>query len=93
VAAIPRPPAVPLGRWLTAFPSFGFVLAVAPQHVSATLERFARRDIAAAVAGEVTAKPELRLALDGDDALFWDLADTPLTGCGTHLHRPETFHA
>ena len=30
VAAVPRPEGVPLSRWLQAFPSFGFVLAVRP---------------------------------------------------------------
>jgi AIR synthase-related protein len=91
VAAIPRPPGVPLGRWLTAFPSFGFVVAVTPKHVAATLAGFARRGIAAAVAGEVTAERELRLTLDGEEALFWNLAETPLTGCGPQ--QPETFDA
>lgn len=91
--AIPRPPATPLGRWLTAFPSFGYVLSVAPADAAAVIARFEQRGIAAAVAGEVTARPQLHLRLDGEEALFWDLAVVPLMGCGAHPSHPETVHA
>jgi AIR synthase-related protein len=91
--AIPRPPATLLGRWLTAFPSFGYVLSVAPAAVEAVIARFEQRGIAAAVAGEVTTLPQLHLRLDGQKALFWDLGAVPLMGCAARSSHPESSHA
>ena len=74
VAAIPRPPGVPLVRWLQAFPSYGFVLSVRPEQVGAVLQRFQSREIACAVVGEVTPPGQLWLQRGTDRALLWDLA-------------------
>lgn len=90
VEAIPRPQSAPLARWLKAFPSFGFVLAVRPDQVPQVLARFAQRGIAAADVGEVTARPELHLRLRDEEAIFWNLAASPLIGCGPRL---EPLHA
>jgi AIR synthase-related protein len=51
--AIRPPPGVTLARWLKTFPSFGFVLSIAPPHVEGALELFQRRELHAAVVGEV----------------------------------------
>ncbi len=48
---IPLPPGVDLARWLSAFPSYGFLLAVAPPDLPAVLARFDARGIAAAAIG------------------------------------------
>jgi len=80
--AIPRPPGADLARWLQAFPSFGFVLSVAPGHSAAVLERFAARGLAATIAGRVTPRRQVRLRFEREEALFWDLDASPLTGCG-----------
>jgi AIR synthase-related protein len=78
--AVPRPAAVDSGdpaallRWLSCFPSYGFVLSVAPTQVPAVLERFAGRDIAAAVVGEVRAGSTVTLRHGADEALLWDFA-------------------
>jgi len=80
VGAIPRPACADdaaLLRWLTAFPSYGFVLSVEPKHVSAVIERFDARDLAVAVIGEVTAAPQVRLAHDDGTALLWDFDEQP----------------
>ena len=61
-------------RWLTAFPSFGFVLAVRPAAAAETTGRFAARGIACADIGEVTAGSTLRVSQDGQEALLWDLS-------------------
>ena len=74
IDAIPRPDGVALERWLLAFPSFGFVLAVRPEHQAAVLARFAARGIAAAVAGSVNAGSQLVLQAGRDSALLWDHA-------------------
>lgn len=78
--AIPRPPEVPLARWLTAFPSFGFVLSVPPRHADALVARFQARDIACAVVGEVTASRTVHLSLGEETRLLWDLADDTFIG-------------
>jgi AIR synthase-related protein len=85
VDAIPRPPGVSdhatLLRWLSAFPSYGFVLSVPPAHSAAVLDAFRRRGIAGAVVGEVDATCQLRLRRHGEQALLWDLAAQPfITG-------------
>jgi len=69
-------------RWLTAFPSFGFVLSVSPQCVEEVVQRFAERDIACSDVGGVDGRSQLRIRLHGDEALLWDLARRPFIGVG-----------
>lgn len=54
VGAVPKPDGVPLERWLQTFPSYGYLIAVAPSNLSAVLALFAERDIAAADIGGVS---------------------------------------
>jgi selenophosphate synthetase-related protein len=60
-------------RWLTSFPSFGFVLSVRPEKLGAVLTRFAARDIACNVVGEVNDTRTLVLRQGDERALLWDL--------------------
>ena len=69
-------------RWLTAFPSYGFLLSVRPQHVKPVLARFHARDIACAVVGQVQAQPTVTLRHRGSEALLWDLACNPFITAG-----------
>jgi hypothetical protein len=71
--AIPRPEGVPLLRWLASFPSFGFILSVRPDKLGAVLTRFAARDIACQVIGEVDDSRRLTLSQAGTSELLWDL--------------------
>ncbi|MGB3407226.1 MAG: sll0787 family AIR synthase-like protein [Jannaschia sp.] len=63
-----------LTRWMTAFPSFGFLLSVGPDKADAVMARFHARDIGAEVVGHV--RPGSTLALtDGATAhTVWDHA-------------------
>ncbi|MBB3642143.1 sll0787 family AIR synthase-like protein [Variovorax atrisoli] len=70
--AIPRPDGVPLLRWLSSFPSYGFVLSVSPAQAAGVAARFAARDIACAVVGQVDATRQVRLCAGGEEALLWD---------------------
>ena len=74
---VPRPPGMSgdeaLMRWLTAFPSYGFVLSVRPHNVEAVLSAFRRRDLAAAVVGQVTPGSRVMVEYGGEAALLWDL--------------------
>lgn len=80
--AITPPPGVPLDRWLRSFPSFGFLLSVAPEWANAVCGRFAVRGIDAAPIGRVTEGSAVTLTHDGDSALFWDHATTPYMNLG-----------
>jgi uncharacterized protein len=82
VDRVPRPEGVALERWLQTFPSFGFVLAAAPEHVEEACAAFARRDLACAPCGTFDDSRVLRLAGGGESAEVWDLAAEPLTRVG-----------
>ena len=73
VDAIPRPQGVPLLRWLTSFPSFGFVLSVRPEALGEVLTRFSARDIACSVVGQVDDSRTLVLRQGDERQLLWDL--------------------
>lgn len=83
VGAIPRPDSVDprdeaaLLRWLSCFPSYGFVLSVAPARVPAVLQRFAARDIAAAAVGEVRSGSVVSLRDQGHEQPLWDFGRQP----------------
>ena len=80
VDAVPVPPGVDLGRFLTAFPSFGFVLAVKPADAAAVIARFAARDVSCAAIGAFDATGTVRLTRRGEEVEVWDLA-RPFIGC------------
>lgn len=81
VDAIPRPPGMEEGlallRWLTAFPSFGFVLSVRPEHRAEVVARFRARGLACARVGRVTDTPTLVLTRCGEQAELWDTRTRP----------------
>ncbi|CAN5794931.1 methanogenesis marker 2 protein [soil metagenome] len=77
---IPRPPGVPLLRWLQAFPSFGYVFSVRPEHEAAVAHHFDSQGIACATVGDVTAAPQVWLRDGASKALLWDVAEQPFIG-------------
>jgi AIR synthase-related protein len=81
---LPIPPGVELERWLLTFPSYGFLLAVAPENVSEVRERFRRRDIPCEAFGTFTQGGALRVAVGQEEEVFWDLERTPFTGVKTY---------
>jgi len=81
--AIPCPNDVPLARWLTAFPSFGYLVSVRPDQTQAVVARFAERGIAAGRIGRLDASRAARVRDSSrDEAVVWDFAAGPLIGCG-----------
>jgi AIR synthase-related protein len=58
---IPRPTSAELTRWLIAFPSFGYLLSVAPENTASAVSHFTARGIACAPVGRITASPSLTL--------------------------------
>lgn len=85
--AIPRPDGVPLLRWLSSFPSYGFVLSVASAKVAPVLARFAARDIACGVIGEVDATRQVRLRAGGEEALLWDFGSDTFIQPAADIHE------
>jgi len=81
---LPRPAQAALERWLISFPSYGFLLAVAPEHVAAVRRRFGQRGIACEAFGECTRGTALTVELDGDAELFWDLRGAAFTGAAAY---------
>lgn len=81
---IPIPAGVELEQWLCAFPSFGFLLAVEPQHCDEVAARFARCAISCAAVGQFTAERKLIMQTQQQHACYWDLAQQPLTGMNNH---------
>jgi uncharacterized protein len=81
VDAVPRPAAVPLERWLTSFPSYGYLLAAKPAQAAAVLARFAERDLAAAVIGAVSTGRDVAIARQHQREVIWDFTASPLMGC------------
>ena len=84
ITAIPRPEGVALDRWLTTFPSFGYLLSVAPGDVPAVLARFHARDIAAAVVGVVADGNQVAITDGTLTETICDFADRPFIGCTPH---------
>jgi selenophosphate synthetase-related protein len=81
VARVPKPEGVPLERWLQTFPSYGYLLAVAPTNLPAVLAHFCARGIAAADIGTITADRRVVIADGTAVETIWDFAVAPLIGC------------
>jgi uncharacterized protein len=85
-------------QWLNAFPSFGYLLSVAPGRVEAVRVRFQQRGIDCEAIGEVQAHHELRLVMGAhsDDgaatpsAVLWDLQAEPFIGARTPAPEVQT---
>lgn len=86
LAALPRPAEVAdeaaLLQWLGAFPSFGFVLSVRPQHVPAVQARFHQRGLACAAIGQVHEAAVLQLRHGATVQPLWDMTQQPFITAG-----------
>lgn len=78
--ALPMPAGESIERWLTAFPSFGFVMTALPEHAEAVIARFAHAGVACAEVGRTAADDAITIAHASDSALVWHRA-AALTGC------------
>lgn len=83
INAIPRPPG-DLLRWLRAFQSYGFLLAVEPEKVSGLLKFFQTSHLSCSPVGTITDTGCLVVDHAGATAEFWNLKQQSLTGFGGH---------
>jgi len=79
--AIPKPVSVPWERWLQTFPSFGFLLSVAPLNVPAVLKLFRDRGIASAEIGTVTHGSLVAIDSGSVVETVWDFSKESFIGC------------
>jgi selenophosphate synthetase-related protein len=80
---IPAPAEVEPLRWLTAFPSFGYVLSVDESAVASVCARFDAVGVTCAPVGKVNDSRKLTLRHAGEEQLYLDLSERPLTGFGS----------
>jgi AIR synthase-related protein len=80
VNAVPRPAGIPLDRWMSTFPSYGYLIAAASENVAAITELFRAREIAAADIGAITAGCVVSITDGVSTAVVRDLDETPLLG-------------
>jgi AIR synthase-related protein len=79
---LPAPESVDPLRWLTAFPSFGFLLTVEPDDALRVCARFEALGVACREVGAIREAPALTLVYGGESALFGDEPALTLTGFG-----------
>ncbi len=79
--SVPRPCGVAWEKWLTSFPSFGFLLSVSPDKVAAVQSIFRPEGLVCESVGEVTSAHCVYLQADGEKQQLWDLSNS-LTGFG-----------
>jgi uncharacterized protein len=79
---VPAPREVEPLRWLTAFPSYGYVLTAEPGAVASICARFDAVGVACAAIGTINDSQRLELSAGQERALYLDLSEQPLTGFG-----------
>jgi AIR synthase-related protein len=81
LSAIPKPEG-DLLRWLRAFQSYGFLLAVEPEKVSQLIHFFQNSPLSCVPVGSFNDSGKILLNQAGENAEFWDLKQRSLTGFG-----------
>ena len=79
-------------RWLRAFQSFGFLLAVEPEKVPSLIQFFQNSPLSCAPVGSFNDSGKIILNNTGETAEFWDLKQQSLTGFGDTSASPVTDH-
>lgn len=80
--SVPSPREVDAVRWLSAFPSFGFVLTAERERAAEVCARFEDAGLSCHVVGEIDASRRLELCAGGERALYADFGSETLTGFG-----------
>jgi uncharacterized protein len=75
LSRVPSPPGHDRLRWLSTFPSFGFVMSVREEHTAQVEQMFVERELACAVIGMVDASRKVVLHEGGESAELWNFND------------------
>jgi AIR synthase-related protein len=86
--SLPVPSGVSLEAWLSAFPSFGFVMTAAPENAARIIARFTADGVVCAEVGRTDAGEAITIEHAGESALVWHRA-APLIGCHRSRHEIE----
>ncbi|MEM6599566.1 MAG: sll0787 family AIR synthase-like protein [Cyanobacteria bacterium P01_C01_bin.69] len=78
---VPCPLDVTWEKWLTSFPSFGFLFSVPPTQVAAVQSVFNSESLVCEAVGEIIADERVYLRAGEEKQQLWDLSDS-LTGFG-----------
>ncbi|MBY0610871.1 MAG: sll0787 family AIR synthase-like protein [Beijerinckiaceae bacterium] len=81
VRNVPAPEGVEATRWLTTFPSFGYLLSVTPSDSAAVIARFAERGIASADIGGIVSGSRVSITDGVSTEMIWDFSSRPLLNC------------
>jgi AIR synthase-related protein len=77
---IPAPSGVDPLRWLTSFPSYGFLLTTTANDAPSVCARFDAVGVACAPVGRIDDSRVLSLVHEGQRRVYWDLQRAALTG-------------
>ncbi len=77
---ITPPEGVDLARWMVSFPSFGFLLAIAPADLETVRAHFREAGVWAEAIGTVSAGSRVSLCAPEGAEVLWDYADNPYLG-------------
>jgi selenophosphate synthetase-related protein len=77
---IPKPPGVELLTWVKSFLSYGFILCVDVDNISACLESFRKKGISAEVIGKVRQEPCIVLNYGEDEGVLYDFSKESILG-------------
>lgn len=83
IDSIQKPDDYPLEEWLCTFPSFGYLMAVAPHNVAELREHFIRQGVSAETIGHIDDTQALAIRQAGHRVVIRDLKQEPLTGCAS----------
>ncbi len=78
---VPKPNGVDWQKWLTSFPSYGFLLTAPAEKVAKIQALFSLYGLTCQQIGEITTGTEVSVQLGDEQQVFWDLKQ-PLTGFG-----------
>ena len=76
-----HPTGLDQARWLSTFPSFGYLLAVTTADAAAVISRFLDRGIACADIGGIVEGHRVVITDGVSTETIWDFAEHPLLGC------------
>lgn len=77
---IPRPEGVEHGRWLKAYPGYGFVITADGSKSERVVKIFASNNISAAVIGSVNDTKKLLISWEGKEEVVFDFNRQSITG-------------
>ncbi len=77
---VPVPEGIDPGRWLLAYFSYGFILAVAGKNWGFVSELFENRSLDMLDIGHFCSGSQVRFSKDGDTQVLWDWAKDSFTG-------------